>query len=73
MHTAPFIDDIIVTPQKLPEFLPKLNAILAPYKNIVYTIAGHAGNGNFHIKGILQFLNFLPYFINSFHIDAFHL
>ncbi len=55
LHTAPFIDDIIVSPEKLPEFLPKLNAILAKYKNIIYTIAGHAGNGNFHIIPLMDF------------------
>ena len=41
VKTAPFIDDLIVRPEQLPEFLPRLNAILEPYKNIVYTIAGH--------------------------------
>lgn len=49
-RTAPFIDDIIVKPCFLPEFLPKLQHILKPYKKfMVYTIAGHIGNGNFHI------------------------
>lgn len=49
-HTAPFIDDLVVRPEVLPEFLPKLEKILEPYKEImVYTIAGHVGNGNFHI------------------------
>jgi len=54
-RTAPFIDDIIVRPEHLPEFLPKLNEILGQYKNIVYTIAGHAGNGNFHIIPLMDF------------------
>lgn len=53
-HTAPFIDDIIVKPEFLPEFLPKLNKILAKYP-ITYTIAGHAGNGNFHIIPLMDF------------------
>jgi FAD/FMN-containing dehydrogenase len=53
-HTAPFIDDIIVLPGLLPEFLPKLNAILDQYP-ITYTIAGHAGNGNFHIIPLMDF------------------
>lgn len=53
-HTAPFIDDIIVLPQFLPEFLPKLNTILNKYP-ITYTIAGHAGNGNFHIIPLMDF------------------
>jgi FAD/FMN-containing dehydrogenase len=53
-HTAPFIDDIIVRPEFLPEFLPKLNKILNKYP-ITYTIAGHAGNGNFHIIPLMDF------------------
>ncbi|MEI6660329.1 MAG: FAD-binding oxidoreductase [bacterium] len=53
-HTAPFIDDIIVRPQVLPEFLPKLNMILNQYP-ITYTVAGHAGNGNFHIIPLMDF------------------
>jgi FAD/FMN-containing dehydrogenase len=47
-RVAPFIDDIIVLPEKLVEFLPRLNAILNQYK-LVYTLAGHIGNGNFHL------------------------
>lgn len=48
--TAPFIDDFIVQPKHLPEFLPQLNAILDKYKDkLIYTIAGHPGDGNFHI------------------------
>jgi len=54
LHTAPFIDDIIVRPLFLPEFLPKLNNILSKYK-LTYTIAGHAGEGNFHIIPLLDF------------------
>ena len=53
--TAPFIDDVIVRPEYLPEFLPKLNAILDQYKNyMVYTIAGHPGDGNFHIIPLMD-------------------
>ncbi len=47
-RTAPFIDDFVVPPLKLPEFLPKLNTILDQYK-LTYTVAGHVGDGNFHI------------------------
>lgn len=53
-RTAPFIDDIIVRPECLPEFLPKLRTILDKYK-LFYTIAGHAGNGNFHIIPLMNF------------------
>ncbi len=50
LYAAPFIDDVIVDPKYMPEFLPKVNAILDKYKKqLLYTIAGHPGNGNFHI------------------------
>lgn len=48
MRTAPTIDDIIVHPQDLPEFLPKLEKIFLKY-DLIYTVAGHMGNANFHI------------------------
>ena len=54
MRTAPFIDDIIVRPEFLPKFLPELNKILSQY-NLVYTIAGHAGEGNFHVIPLMDF------------------
>jgi FAD/FMN-containing dehydrogenase len=47
-RTAPFIDDFVVPPTSLSEFLPKLEALLEKYK-FIYTIAGHVGDGNFHI------------------------
>jgi FAD/FMN-containing dehydrogenase len=53
MHTAPFIDDFVVRPEFLPEFLPKLNAILEQY-HLIYTIAGHVGDGNFHIIPLMD-------------------
>lgn len=53
-RTAPFIDDIVVRPEVLPEFLPRLSAIMAGY-DITYTIAGHVGEGNFHIIPIMDF------------------
>ena len=48
MRTAPTIDDIIVHPSDLPEFLPKLEVIFSKY-DLIYTVAGHMGNANFHI------------------------
>ena len=51
--TAPFIDDIIVKPEYLPEFLPKVQALIDQYK-LIYTIAGHPGNGNFHIIPLMD-------------------
>lgn len=52
-RTAPFIDDIIVKPEDLPSFLPRLQAILSEYK-MTYTIAGHIGNGNFHLIPLID-------------------
>ncbi len=52
-HTAPFIDDFIVRPEFLPEFLPKLKEILDQY-DLLYTIAGHPGDGNFHIIPLMN-------------------
>ena len=53
-RTAPFIDDIIVRPEFLPKFIPELNKVLGIY-DITYTIAGHAGDGNFHIIPLMDF------------------
>lgn len=52
-RTAPFIDDFVVPPQSLSEFLPQLETILAEY-DLTYTIAGHVGDGNFHIIPLLD-------------------
>ncbi len=53
-HTAPFIDDMVVAPQYLPEFLPRLYEILDEYK-LIYTVAGHVGDGNFHIIPLMDY------------------
>ncbi|MDQ2973631.1 MAG: FAD-binding oxidoreductase [bacterium] len=52
-HTAPFMDDLIVQPQYLPEFLPKIRAVINKYK-LMATIAGHMGDGNFHIIPLMN-------------------
>jgi FAD/FMN-containing dehydrogenase len=51
--TVPFIEDFCVDPVKLPEFLPKLLAILKRNK-ININIAGHAGEGNLHIIPLMN-------------------
>ena len=52
-HTAPFIDDFVVNPEHLPEFFPQLRAIIKKYK-LFATIAGHMGDGNFHIIPLMK-------------------
>ena len=52
MRTAPFVEDIIVPVDAMVEFIPQMQAILDKYK-FTYTIAGHAGNGNFHIRNVI--------------------
>ncbi len=52
-HTAPFIDDLVVPPARLSEFLPQLRAIVKKYE-LVATIAGHLGDGNFHVIPLMK-------------------
>lgn len=52
-HTAPFIDDLIVRPEYLVEFLPRLRKIIKKYK-LFATIQGHIGDGNFHIIPLMN-------------------
>ncbi|GIW66551.1 MAG: hypothetical protein KatS3mg095_0449 [Candidatus Parcubacteria bacterium] len=56
LTAAPFIDDFIILPQYLPEFLPRLYKILDEYR-LVYTISGHLGDGNFHIIPLVNLKN----------------
>lgn len=53
-HTAPFVDDFVVEPKYLSEFLPKVYAIFKKYPSLIYTVAGHVGNGNFHIIPLMD-------------------
>ncbi len=53
-HTATFIDDFVVNPPHLVEFWPKLRAIIRKYK-LGATIAGHMGDGNFHVIPLMKF------------------
>jgi FAD/FMN-containing dehydrogenase len=55
LYASPFIDDFVVPPDTYPQFLPELNALLEQYKDaFIYTIAGHIGNGNFHIIPLMD-------------------
>lgn len=52
-HAAPFIDDLVVPPARLSEFLPQLQRIIKKY-SLIATIAGHIGDGNFHVIPLMK-------------------
>lgn len=52
-HTAPFIDDFVVAPEHLSDFLPRLRRIIRRYK-LQATVAGHMGDGNFHVIPLMR-------------------
>jgi FAD/FMN-containing dehydrogenase len=52
-RTAPFVEDVIVPKEFMPEFIVEMQRVLDKYK-FTYTIAGHAGNGNFHIIPLMR-------------------
>lgn len=51
--TAPFVEDFCVPVEKMPVFLPKALKILKS-NGIKANIAGHAGNGNYHIIPLMD-------------------
>lgn len=53
-HTAPFIDDFVVPPKYLVDFLPELRKIVKRYK-LFATVQGHIGDGNFHVIPLMKF------------------
>jgi FAD/FMN-containing dehydrogenase len=55
-YASPFIDDLTVQPKYQPEFLPRLRKIIRKYK-LPATIAGHFGDGNFHIIPLMDISN----------------
>jgi FAD/FMN-containing dehydrogenase len=55
-HTAPFIDDLVVSPQYLVKFLPELRTIINKY-GLLATVAGHVGDGNFHVIPLMKLEN----------------
>jgi FAD/FMN-containing dehydrogenase len=56
-HTAPFIDDFVIDPHKMTEVVEQVTAILKQYPEFIFTVAGHVGNGNFHIIPIADIKN----------------
>lgn len=56
-HTAPFIDDFVIDPQKIQTVLPQVTKILSEHPDFIFTVAGHVGEGNFHIIPIVDIKN----------------
>lgn len=52
-RTVPLVEDFCIPVEKVPEFLPKAKKILED-AGIDVNIAGHAGNGNFHIIPLMD-------------------
>ncbi len=48
-HTAPFIDDFDIKPEYISEVIPQVTDILSKHPEFIFTVAGHVGDGNFHI------------------------
>lgn len=49
----PFIEDSIVAPENLSEYLSKLYEIFKKY-DVQFSVWGHAGNGNIHVQPFLD-------------------
>lgn len=56
-HTAPFIDDFVIKPEHISEVLPQVTDILKKHPEFMYTVAGHVGDGNFHIIPLVDIKN----------------
>ncbi len=53
LYAAPFIDDCVVSPETYPQFLPELETLMKSHP-FTFTIAGHIGDGNFHIFPLID-------------------
>jgi FAD/FMN-containing dehydrogenase len=56
-HTAPFIDDFVIDPHKMQDVISQVTDILKKHPEFIFTVAGHVGNGNFHIIPIVDIKN----------------
>ncbi|HVA96047.1 MAG TPA: FAD-binding oxidoreductase [Candidatus Acidoferrales bacterium] len=56
-HTAPFIDDFVINPHDIGEVLPQITDVVRRYPEFIYTVAGHIGDGNFHIIPLVDINN----------------
>jgi len=56
-HTAPFIDDFVIDPHLMGTIIPQVTDILKKHPEFIFTVAGHVGNGNFHIIPLVNIQN----------------
>lgn len=56
-HTAPFIDDFVVKPQFAARVVKRITDVLKKYPDFIFTVAGHVGDGNFHIIPLVDIGN----------------
>jgi len=56
-HTAPFIDDFVIDPQKTADVIPQVTAIIQKHPEFIFTVAGHVGDGNYHIIPLVDINN----------------
>lgn len=56
-HTAPFIDDFVIKPEYISEVIPQVIDILKQHPEFIFTVAGHVGDGNFHIIPLVDINN----------------
>lgn len=52
-YASAFMDDLTVPPRAVPAFLPQVRKIIRKYR-LPATIAGHFGDGNFHIIPLMD-------------------
>ena len=57
LHTAPFIDDFVIKPEDIAEVIPQVTSILKKHPEFIFTVAGHVGDGNFHIIPLVDIQN----------------
>lgn len=55
-YASSFMDDLTIDPRHVAAFLPKVRKIIRKYK-LPATIAGHFGDGNFHIIPLMDISN----------------
>lgn len=56
-HTAPFIDDFVINPHDIGEVLPQITDVVKKHPEFIFTVAGHIGEGNFHIIPLVDITN----------------